>query len=209
MPTLFLSLSSATPCSLSALFSVIRNVLPFVLRLFPIIIAKQYIPASSHPLSKPTLVVPLGTLNISTATSTFTLPIFLSPPTLPHRLSPNLFREYLQLVFVQICGGKFPILLLYSSRVWCILNSSFAGAPHQVVSPTRARSLEPSSIPSSQVPHTYLWQAICMVTILASHGRIFYLLAPLLLYWLLFFGWVIFTIQGLVASYVKHTFHHG
>ena len=38
-------------------------------------------------------------------------------------------------------------------------------------------------------------QAICMVSILASHDRIFYLLAPML-YWLLSSSEVIFTVQG-------------
>ena len=79
-------------------------------------------------------------------------------------------------------------------------------APHSIMSPTRVRSLEPSSTHfNTSTP--CLCQAICMVTILASHDRIFYLLAPLL-YWSLSSRQVVFTVQGSRTACLARSLTH-
>ena len=74
------------------------------------------------------------------------------------------------------------------------------------MSPTRARSLEPTSTPlNTSTPR--LCQAICMATFLASHHRITYLVAPLL-HWLISSREAIFTMQGSRTACVTRSLPH-
>ena len=101
----------------------------------------------------------LGTPNINTTTvpgSTLrSLSFFLHPPWLAVFL-PLSSKDIFSFFCVHSGSGKrssywdFPILVLAQGLVSF---SYFACAPHQIVSPTRARSLEPSSTPLTQAPH--------------------------------------------------------
>ena len=74
------------------------------------------------------------------------------------------------------------------------------------MSPTRARGLQPTSTPSAQLRYV-CDRRFCMVTILASHDRIFYILAPLL-HWLLPSRELIFTVQGSRTACIARSLTH-
>ena len=109
----------------------------------------------------------------------------ISPPTLPHRLSPNRVREYLQLLRVHLGSEKcssywdFPILVFVEDLVFFPFFCRRTTLKFNSVSNTGSTSGAKFNTLNTG---SCLCQAICMVTILVSHDRTFSLLPPPLLY---------------------------
>ena len=159
MPTLFLPISPATPCS-HLVLAWLKNALPpfrlFLLQCSTVLlrrISPWFLFSCREELLISELLV-LYHFNRSFAT---------------HRTSPSLFLSLPRISPASLCLGNVQVTgtsQSYSLRsgvfqFFCLLTT---------LNSVWAHSLEPRSTPLTHVPH--VCQAICMVTILASHDRI-------------------------------------